>query len=300
MRIVRLLTEAASAAIEHRALDSAAALAYFTLFATFPLMLGLVAASSYFLDSGEIQTRIFRLADDFFPGASSAVRQDISVIIRLRGAMGLVSAIGLLISATAGVAAMTRVINLAWGFEDPGGSAWARTLRKRFQDGGWLRRSIPALPAWLLVRLRDVFLTLLVASLLVFVLALLPTLELLAQSDLAVLGRFREVWAPAFTSFASWAYLVAFFSLIYRLLPYERPPVGATLPGALVAATFVQFAKAGFRWYLAHIADYRAVYGALATAIIMLLWLYCRALLLILGAEFNVALARSRSRESAR
>ena len=88
--------------------------------------------------------------------------------------------------------------------------------------------------------------------------------------------------------------MIALFALIYRLVPFVMPPPGAVIPGALVAATLVYLAKSGFVYYLVNVAHFESVYGTLSSVIVLLTWLFCVALALIIGVEFNVARARVR------
>ena len=44
--------------------------------------------------------------------------------------------------------------------------------------------------------------------------------------------------------------------------------------------------------YLDRIADFEAVYGSLSSINVLLLWLYLSALILVLGAEYNLVRSR--------
>lgn len=55
---------------------------------------------------------------------------------------------------------------------------------------------------------------------------------------------------------------------------------------------------AGQRWfsfYVEHFANYSVIYGTLEAVIVLLMWLYMTAVILILGAELNAALQTVRA-----
>ena len=83
---------------------------------------------------------------------------------------------------------------------------------------------------------------------------------------------------------------VAVMQLIYhnavpRILPWHT-----VLPGAALS-TGVWFPVAmGFGWYVRHFAAYSLFYGSLATAVVLLIWLYLLSVIVLVGAEFNAVL----------
>ena len=97
----------------------------------------------------------------------------------------------------------------------------------------------------------------------------------------------------------SWAtsFLLVFliFALIYRLTPYAAVTWSQVLPGALLATVLFELGKTGFVVYLEKMANLQAIYGSLSSIIVLLLWLYVSALILILGAEYNIVRWRIRN-----
>lgn len=59
-------------------------------------------------------------------------------------------------------------------------------------------------------------------------------------------------------------------------------------------------ASAGFAAYTANFDSYHRVYGSLAGAIVFLVWLWLTNIAILLGAEFDAELARSRGIEQGR
>ena len=83
------------------------------------------------------------------------------------------------------------------------------------------------------------------------------------------------------------------FGLLYRLGPAGRAFrlrwVGV---GGLVAVLLALTASLGFSVYVANFGSYDRTYGALATSIVFLVWLWLVDLMLVYGFELNLALSR--------
>jgi membrane protein len=75
------------------------------------------------------------------------------------------------------------------------------------------------------------------------------------------------------------------FLLIYRYLPARHTPWRTTIVAATFAAAAHEALKFGFSSYVTELANYTSTLGNLATAAILLLWIYYGALVFILGGE---------------
>jgi membrane protein len=80
------------------------------------------------------------------------------------------------------------------------------------------------------------------------------------------------------------------WSLMYTVLPDERPVQRRIFPGAIVGVLLWLGSSALFGIYLDHFGSYETTYGALGTAIIFLIWLWLSNIALLLGAEINEVL----------
>ena len=72
---------------------------------------------------------------------------------------------------------------------------------------------------------------------------------------------------------------------VFTLLPYRRLPWHDLLPGLLVAITLIETGKTLFVWYVETAANYSAVYGSLSSIIVLLIWLYFSARVVLFGAD---------------
>ena len=78
------------------------------------------------------------------------------------------------------------------------------------------------------------------------------------------------------------------FSLIYRYGASERTKNTPIFPGAILAAISWAIVSLIFRLYVSHIGIYSKIYGAVGTAIILMLWLYLSSLVMLIGEQVNV------------
>ena len=89
--------------------------------------------------------------------------------------------------------------------------------------------------------------------------------------------------------------LVAFAAL-YIVLPSRSVGWRSALVGALVAALLFEALKRGFGLYASSVADYEAIYGALAALPLVLVWMYLSWSAILIGAEIAAALPEWRIR----
>ncbi|HVO04805.1 MAG TPA: YihY family inner membrane protein [Candidatus Cybelea sp.] len=85
------------------------------------------------------------------------------------------------------------------------------------------------------------------------------------------------------------------FALIYRLMPSRPVANPDAIWGGLSAAFLFELLKRLFGLYLQTMGAYQALYGALATIPIFLLWMYLAWVITLLGAEITAALPEWRA-----
>jgi YihY family inner membrane protein len=122
--------------------------------------------------------------------------------------------------------------------------------------------------------------------LLVVALSVSTTVSLLARFKVGVPGNaFEQV--VTFANGHLTGVLTIFVALmwLYRVIPYRSLAWRDTLIGAAIAAVFVELAKTVFVVYTSGIADFETVYGSLSSVIVLMLWLYVAAHIILLGSE---------------
>ena len=244
--------------------DLAAAIAFWAFFSIFPLLIGVLSLTSRFLESESLQTRIYETVTEMLPGSAEMVMENLDAVVRYRGTMSLVALLGLFWAAGKVFGAITRAVNRALGVQSD---------QKR-----------------LLSKLRYFGMAIVVSILIIVALGFTVVLEVALESptlsewgiDVGLVSGFKS-WATSLVL----TFLV--FTLLYKLTPYIEVDWARVLPGAVLATVLFELGKNGFVLYLEKMADFKAVYGSLSSIIVLLLWLYVSALILILGAEYNIA-----------
>jgi len=80
---------------------------------------------------------------------------------------------------------------------------------------------------------------------------------------------------------------IAVISLIYHNAVPRTLRWHSVLPGAVLATALWFPATMGFGWYVSHFAEYSLLYGSMAAAIVLLVWMYIVSIIVLFGAEFN-------------
>ncbi|MEL6552315.1 MAG: YihY/virulence factor BrkB family protein [Cyanobacteria bacterium J06621_11] len=83
----------------------------------------------------------------------------------------------------------------------------------------------------------------------------------------------------------------AAFAFIYRYGPSRWTPGKPLMPGALLAALSWAVISGGFRLYVTHFGNF--VYSAVATVIVLLLWLWITSLVMLIGDLLNLTVGRA-------
>lgn len=89
-------------------------------------------------------------------------------------------------------------------------------------------------------------------------------------------------------------FLVAAVDQLYFIGPAVRPRWRWVTPGSTVAVLGWVVASLGLSTYVRHFGSYNATYGSIGAVIILLTWLYLTAFFILLGAEINVAAGEGR------
>lgn len=140
------------------------------------------------------------------------------------------------------------------------------------------------------------FLTRNVTTALVTIGAVFLMLTLVAATSIShaletILGSFSTV-AASLIKMGGWAVAaiitIAGLAALYRYGPSRADARWRWLtPGSLFATAGLLASSSLFGWYAANFGNYNATYGSLGAVVVLLMWLYLSAYVLVLGAEFN-------------
>ena len=111
--------------------------------------------------------------------------------------------------------------------------------------------------------------------------------------------------AAAVAKVAAWTVTAALASgavaALYRYAPDRDEAKWTWLtPGSVLATLGFIVTTLGFGFYAAHFGNYNATYGSLGAIVVLLMWLYLSAYVLMLGAELNAELEHQTARDTTR
>jgi membrane protein len=253
--------------------DRAAALTYYSVLSIFPALLVLISLIDL-AGQGAIEA----LLDNLGQVAPGSVNDILAAAIRnlqqTRGSAGVLALVGLATAlwlASRYIAAFMRASNAI--YDVPEGRPIWKTLPIRIG-----------------------------VTVVVMVLLALSAVAVVATGGVADrLGRLLGIGSAAVTAWdiAKWPVLllvVSFmFALLYWASPNARQPFRWVNPGGILAVVVWMLASAGFAIYVANFGSYNKTYGSLASVIIFLVWLWLSNTAILLGAELNAELERSRA-----
>jgi len=112
-----------------------------------------------------------------------------------------------------------------------------------------------------------------------------------AVNYLLELGLIRENWVLYLLFAGKWLLVILLFyfsiSILYYVAPTERKKWQFFSVGSSVATLFSILFSVGFSSYVSHFGKYNKFYGSLGAIIVLLLWIYFLAIVLLIGFELN-------------
>lgn len=105
-------------------------------------------------------------------------------------------------------------------------------------------------------------------------------------------GNLYSWWLVAKWAFSS-VYLFFFFLFVYKIVPSGKIRSLSVVPGAVFATTGWQLASVGYSYYVT-LADYTRIYGQLGSIVVLMIWFYLTAAVLLIGGLINAAFIERR------
>lgn len=84
-------------------------------------------------------------------------------------------------------------------------------------------------------------------------------------------------------------------TVLYRLSTPRHVALRRLMPGAFAATGGWVLLSVAFSYYVANMGNYSAVYGSIGAIIILMVWLFLSAVVIIMGDELNCVLIESRT-----
>ena len=255
--------------------DWAAALTYYAVLSIFPALIALVSIVGLVGDAQDVTDSLNEIVTTVGPeSAAETFAGPIESITSNRGAAGVLLVVGLataLWTASSYVGAFIRASNAIYEVEE-------------------------GRPFWKLRPLQ------LLVTLACIVLVAISVVALVATGPLAdAIGEAVGVSEQAVTIWhlAKWPVLLLVVLTIVAILYYASPNARLPgfrwiTPGALLAVTLWILASLAFAFYVANFGSYDKTYGTLGGVVTFLVWLWITNVAILLGAELNAEVERTR------
>jgi membrane protein len=275
----RLLRETALQWKNDNILRLSAALAYYAIFALSPvLVIVLSLAGSAFGDEavrGQLDEQLRGLMGD---RAASTVQDMVASAMHPRKSViaTVLGIIMLVFAATSLFAEMQHSLNVIWGAEkqsDPGSSL--------LRDG---------IVSWFRTRLLSLGMVLVILFLLLVSLVFTGVFAFLASHLRAISTLPVALWG-LLGFVISCGGEVMLFALLFKVLPDVKFAWRHVWWGAITTAALFEAGKWALAWYLGQEAVVSS-YGAAGSIVLLLLWVYYTAIIILTGAELTQVRAR--------
>ncbi|RWR12525.1 YihY/virulence factor BrkB family protein [Siminovitchia fortis] len=243
--------------------DQSAQMAYFFMLSIFPFLIFVLSLLSFFpIHSTDVLSAI----EQFAPKGSYALIENNVILIfdKQRTKLASFSLIASFWISSMAVQSLVRAMNDAYSI-----------IRKE---------------GFFLALAKDLFLTAilmitLTISLLVPIGEEIGRVFLSSQVDMPLL--FYESWF-----LIKWVigtiYLFLFFLLFYKFVPSGKIPFSSVVPGAIFSTIGWQGVSIGFSYYVSYI-NYSQLYGQLGSIIVLMIWFYLTAAVLLVGGLINAS-----------
>lgn len=252
-----------------------AQVAFYFSFSIFPLLFFLVSLFGLVLDStANLEREMYSYLGQIMPrSAYTLVQKTVQEIVENSSARKATLGLAITLwSASAGVDGIRSALNAVYGLRES--RSWWRT---KFQS---------------------LYLTLLFILLLAVVLATVFYGWQIFQAILAFAG--FEITSPLVLVSIQWIstlFVMLFaFEILYNIIPdYGRAHWEWVNPGSFIAIALWLLSTSGFRLYLSYFNSYNRTYGSLGAVIILMLWLYISAVVVVFGGAINAVLRELRA-----
>jgi membrane protein len=250
----------------------AAGVAFYALLSIFPMALVLVSIFSFFFKPEEVTSWLVDLFGKETPVSPDFLGETVEGVIAACGPVGIVGLVGMGLSSTLVFAAIMRSINRAWGLV---GTGYRPFLRRKLWEFS------------LLGGMAFLFLLSLVADSLLEILGQTPfpgTEFRLSPAN--TFGRFFFGLIPV-------GVMAGILLLLYKFVPTTTVKWRDIWLPSLLGAAALKITNSILGWYVNTLGYYNAVYGSLSSVVVLLIWAYVCANILIVGATLSAVLATS-------
>ena len=253
-----------------------AGVAFYAMFAVFPGLAAIIALWSLWFDPQVVMAYV-NVADEFIPNSAQDILhvQVESLLAGGKTSIGWTSIISFVIAtvaARAGVDAMVRGLNAAYG------------VRSHSTIAGFVLAYV---------------LTLAIVGVVLMGLATILVVPVVLK--FMTYGTLQSWLVTGLPWAAMFLIVIIGIGILYRYGPNVKTPRTSIFTwGALIGALLWAAASVAFSAYLGSFNSYNRIYGSIGAVVALLMWFYLAGFSVLFGALINVELARRRRLAAAR
>ncbi len=250
----------------------AAAFSYNFFLALFPAIIFFFTIIPYIPIAG-FQDNLLALLQEFIPlKAYEAVQETLfDIVKRPRGGLLSLGFIMALYFSTNGIHSLIMAFN---------------QTRHTIETRSWIKQR--------LISIVLVF----ILSLLVIIAIVLITLGPVALDFLVKHGMLRDSFSYYLIIVGKWiissAMLFFAFSFLYYLAPAAESRFRFISAGSTLTTVLTILASVGFNYYVNSFSQYNTLYGSIGTLIIIMVWIFFNAMIVLIGFELNVSIRNAK------
>ena len=250
-----------------------AALSYYTVFAIAPVMVIIISLCGVLFGQESVKGELFVQVNQLVGAQAAAQVQDIILKVHKSGQgvfATIVSSTVLLIAATSIFGEIQDSINKIWGLKSKPKKAWWKMILNRI-----------------------------ISFSLILSVGFVLMISLLMNAMVAALSGYLQKHIPGsgaifiqvVNQLLSFTITTFIFAMIFKILPDAHITWKDVIKGALLTAILFTLGKLGIGYYVGR-SKLDDLYGAAASIIILMVWVYYSAIILYIGAAFTKVYAR--------
>lgn len=253
----------------------AAGVAFYALLALFPTIAAVISLWGLLFDPVEAGRQLYEISRFMPPDAANLIDQQTQTVVESTESGNVMAVlVGLLVAmyiASKGVGVLVVGLNVVYGEKE--------------QRNVFLRGAVLILLTFGLIGM-----TLISLGFIAIVPVLVDTLTVEPPFDKV----FKWLRWPALLVIMS--FLIA---LLYRFAPYRRAAQWRWLSyGTLLATTLWLFGSGGLSLYVRYFSSFSELYGSLGAVVVLMMWFWLSAFVVLLGAEVNSEMERQTYRDT--
>lgn len=253
---------------KHHLFLVAAGIAFNILLYLIPLMLVIIFAISSFYEVGQITVFLSHFLNDVLPPGEQSKQLLVTTITEVTTIFSK--------SGTAGIIGIGTLLWLS--------SILLGSIRTGLNSIFHLQSN----RMFLVYKLKDIVLTLMLSVMVLVTIYLLPMLSIVSSSLHSIIPEFiAPYFSKAYLMSVSLSISFLMFYMLYRFVPNQKINRSVRMLSTILCVVFIEISRYAFAYYISGVSSYGKFYGTYAIIASMSVWLYYLTMIILLSAELS-------------